>query len=86
MCVLDSSKIIDPEAVARRIVDMFLDQNQESFEDFYGVKIEDKSFGDIIQEIGRVRNMLKKGGKIDERRVYLTLINDWQKGKLLLKF
>ena len=37
-----------------------------------------------IEKIGKTRNMLKKGGKIDERRVYLTLINDWQKGKLLL--
>jgi hypothetical protein len=29
--------------------------------------------------------MLIKGGKADARRVYLRLINDWQKGKILLK-
>lgn len=85
MCVLDPSKITDPEAVARKIVEMFFDKNKRSFENFYKIKIGDKGFNDIIEEIGKVRKMLKKGGKIDERRVYLMLINDWQKGKLLLK-
>ena len=85
ICVLDPSKISDPEAVVRKIVEIFLDQNKRSLENFYKIKIENKSFNEIIEEIGKVRKMLKKGGKIDEKRVYLTLINDWQKGRLLLK-
>ena len=84
MCMLDASEVSDPEAVVRKIVEMFFDQNKESFENFYRIKIGDKNFEGIIEEIGKARKMLKKGGKIDERRVYVSLINDWQKGKLLL--
>jgi len=50
------------------------------------IKIGNKRFGGIINEIGMTRNMLKKGGIIDKRRVYVTIINDWQKGKLLLNY
>jgi hypothetical protein len=83
--VLDSSKIEYPEDVARRIVEMFLEDNKKALEKVYGIKVKDKNFDEIIDAIGTVRGMLKKGGEIDKRRVYLTLVNDWQKGKLLLK-
>ena len=83
--VIDPSKIKDPEEVAKKIVKIFLDQNKRSLERLYGVEIGNKRFGGIVKAIGKSRNMLKKGGIIDTRRVYLTLINDWQKGKLLLK-
>jgi hypothetical protein len=83
--VLDVSKIRDPMVVAKRIVELFLEQNKDALEEKYGIEIGEKSFSGIVREIGRVRHMLKKGGKIDLRRVYLTIINDWQKGELLLK-
>jgi len=82
---MDPSKIDDPEAVAREIVTIFIDSRIKSLEEFYNIKIGDKGFEDIIEEIGKARNMLKKGGKIDEKRVYIALINDWQRGKLMLK-
>lgn len=85
MSVLDPSKIDDPETVAREIVQMFLVSNKKDLESFYKIKIGDKEFDKIVEDIGKVRKMLKKAGKVDERRVYITLINDWQKGKLLLK-
>lgn len=85
MSVLDPSKIDDPEAVAREIVQMFLVSNKKALESFYKIEIGNKSFDEIVEEIGKVRKMLKKGGKVDKRRVHVTLINDWQKGKPLLK-
>ncbi|MFH1327816.1 MAG: GTPase, partial [Candidatus Bathyarchaeota archaeon] len=85
MYILDPSKISDPEVVAKKIVKMFLDQNKRNLEKLYGIEIKNKRFKSIIHEIGTVRNMLKKGGVIDTRRVYLSVINDWQKGRLLLK-
>lgn len=85
MCVLDPSKIRDPELVAKKIIQMFLEGDKEVLEKTYKIEIGNKRFKSIIRGIGKARNMLKKGGKIDERRVYLTVINDWQKGKLLLK-
>jgi ribosome biogenesis GTPase A len=39
----------------------------------------------IVEEIGEAKKMLIKGGKVDVRRVYLKLIDDWQKGNILLK-
>jgi len=84
--VLDPSKIKDPEDVAKKIIKMFSDENKIPFEKFYKIKIGNKRFGGIINEIGMTRNMLKKGGIIDKRRVYVTIINDWQKGKLLLNY
>ncbi|MBD3155446.1 MAG: GTPase [Candidatus Aenigmarchaeota archaeon] len=85
MGVLDSSKIRDPMMVAKRIISLFLEQNKEALEKKYGIEVGEKSFNGIVREIGEVRHMLKKGGKIDLRRVYLVIINDWQKGELLLK-
>ncbi len=82
---VDPSKIDDPEAVAREIVEIFRSGEIRRLEDFYKIKIGDKGFEEIIEEIGKARNMLKKGGKIDVKRVYSALINDWQKGKLLSK-
>jgi len=83
--VLDSSKIKYPEDVVEKIVQIFLNENKSALEKFYNIEIGKKQFNDIINEIGTIRNMLKKGGSVDIHRVYLTVINDWQKGKLLLK-
>ncbi len=83
--VLDPSKIEDPEDVAKKIVQIFLNENKSALEKLYKVEIGNKRFNAIINEIGTVRNMLKKGGVIDTHRVYLVIINDWQKGKLLLR-
>jgi len=83
--VLDPSKIEDPEDVAKKIVQIFLDENKSTLEKLYKIEVGKKQFNGIINEIGTSRNMLKKGGVIDIHRVYLTIINDWQKGKLLLK-
>ncbi len=82
---LDPSKIADPEPVARKIVALLLDSNKKGLESSYKIRIGNKNFTEIVNEIGKARNMLKKGGKIDENRVYIALINDWQRGKLLLK-
>jgi hypothetical protein len=73
------------DEAANEIVRIFLEQNKKTFEEMYKVKTQGKSFGEIVNEIGLSNNMLIKGGKVDARRVYLRLINDWQKGKILLK-
>lgn len=70
---------------ASEIVRIFLELNRKTFEEMYKVKTQGKSFGEIVNEIGLSNNMLIKGGKADARRVHLRLINDWQKGKILLK-
>jgi ribosome biogenesis GTPase A len=48
----------------------------------YNVKIEGKDEGEIIEEIGKKKGFLRKGGLIDEQRTLYSIIRDWQKGKL----
>jgi len=65
---------------------LFLDNNKRSLEKFYDVKIETDDSFEILLEIGRKKNFLRKGGKVDEVRTALTIIRDWQRGNLLLNF
>ncbi|MEM5792923.1 MAG: GTPase [Candidatus Aenigmatarchaeota archaeon] len=80
--VIDPSKIEDLEGVARNIFEIFSKNNRERFEKFYEVKIKDRDFEEIVNEMGLKMGMLKKGGIVDENRVYLRIIEDWQKGRL----
>ncbi len=84
MSVIDPSKLVNPVLAAMKIIQLFLDNNRKNLEKFYGVKIETDDTLEILLEIGKKRNFLCRGGKIDERRAALTIILDWQKGNLLL--
>jgi len=86
MTVIDPNKLENPDLAAMRIIQLFLDNNKRSLEKFYDVKIETDDSFEIILEIGRRRNFLRKGGKVDEVRAALTIIRDWQRGNLLLNF
>jgi len=85
MNTLDPSNAKRIDVAAAEIVRIFLEQNKKAFEGMYKVETEGKTFGVIVEEIGESRKMLIKGGKVDVRRVYLKLIDDWQKGNILLK-
>ena len=85
MGVIDSSKVNDPEEAAVEIVRIFLKGNKKMLEKVYKIKVEKSGPRVVLKKIGKSRNMLKKGGIIDFNRVYSTVINDWQKGKLLLR-
>jgi ribosome biogenesis GTPase A len=85
MAVIDPNKLKNPDLVAMRIIQLFLENNKKSLKKFYDVKIESGDTFEILLEIGKRKNFLKKGGKVDEVRTSLTIIRDWQKGDLLLK-
>ena len=40
---------------------------------------------ELFENIGREKGFLIKGGKIDENRVSIKVIDDWQKGKIKFK-
>ena len=86
MSAIDPDKLQDPGMAAMMIIQLFLDNNRKNLEKFYGVKVETDDTLEILLEIGKKRNFLCKGGKIDERRTALTIIKDWQRGNLLLNF
>jgi ribosome biogenesis GTPase A len=85
MNTLDPSKSSRVDDAAKEIVKIFLKQNRKAFENMYKIDTRGKTFKKIVKEIGESKKMMIKGGKIDERRVHLKIIDDWQKGKLLLK-
>lgn len=78
-------KIKDRVKVALDVIEMFTSSNKSALEEKYGVKIEPLTGSyDILIEIGRKRGYLKKGGEVDETKTAITVVKDWQKGKLIL--
>jgi ribosome biogenesis GTPase A len=84
MSVIDPGKVEDPEVAAVRILEIFLEDGKSALEGFYGLKLESGDPQEVLQEIGRKRNCLKKGGEVDTTRISIAIISDWQRGKLLL--
>ena len=86
MSVIDPNKLENPDLAAMAIIQLFLENNKKSLEKFYDVKIETNDTFEILLEIGKRKNFLWKGEKVDEVRTAFTIIRDWQKGNLLLNF
>jgi hypothetical protein len=84
MSTIDPNKLVNSDLAAMKIIQLFLDHNKKILEKFYDVKIETDDTFEILLQIGKRRNLLRKGGKVDEVRTALTVIRDWQSGNLLL--
>ncbi|MCK5023869.1 MAG: 50S ribosome-binding GTPase, partial [Candidatus Aenigmarchaeota archaeon] len=75
--VTDYTKIKDPETMAERLMEKF----PGKIEKFYGVSVnEDKR--ETIEAIAIKKHVLKKGGMPDTKRMAVTIIMKWQRGKL----
>jgi len=79
-----ADKIKEKDIVAMRIIEIFLDTNKKALEKHYKVEIEGSNSMEVLEEIGRKKGHLKKGGEVDETRVSEMIIRDWQTGKLKL--
>jgi hypothetical protein len=86
MSIIDPNKLTNPDMAAMKIIQLFLDYNKSSLEKFYDVKIETDDTLEILLKIGERKNFLRKGDKVDEVRTAISVIRDWQRGKLLLNF
>tara|TARA_Y100000310_G_C20694101_1_gene824240 strand:+ start:4441 stop:5256 length:816 start_codon:yes stop_codon:yes gene_type:complete len=75
-------KIKNLELVAHKIIEILKETN--SLQNHYKIDKKITNNEEIIEAIGRKRGFLKKGNEIDETRVSITLIRDWQSGKLRL--
>ncbi|MFH1473414.1 MAG: GTPase [Candidatus Aenigmatarchaeota archaeon] len=85
MNTLDPSNSNRVDEAAREIVKTLLKHDRDSFEKLYNIETNGKTFEKIVEGIGKLRKMMIKGGKIDKRRVHLRIIDDWQKGKIIMK-
>ncbi|MBI2632490.1 50S ribosome-binding GTPase [Candidatus Pacearchaeota archaeon] len=76
-------KISNPDKVAFEIIQLFISKDKKKLEEFYGINFPPvEEHGDILIKIGRRRGFLKKGGEVDETKAAISLIRDWQKGRL----
>lgn|SRR3989338_7891034 len=75
-------KLKHSQKLAVEIIKNFIQNNKTALEEFYGIKLETEDEYEIIHAIGKRRGFLLKGGIVDERRVALAIIMDWQKGRL----
>ncbi len=78
-------KTHQPGKVASDIIRMFLDSNKASLEKHYKIEVkEGMEEYDILLEIGKKRGFLKRGGEVDETKTAIFIIQDWQKGRIIL--
>ncbi len=84
MCIIDPSKLVNPDLAAMKIIDLFVQYSKKYFEIFYNISIGDEDSLEILFKIGRKKNFLKKGNEVDDVRTAHMIIYDWQRGKLLL--
>lgn len=73
----DSNKVKRPDMVVQKLINEY----GEIIEKYYNIKA--NGDGDLlIQEVGKAKNFIKKGGVVDEDRTARFILTDWQAGKI----
>ncbi len=80
----NAEKLRNPEQVALDILRMVVERDKGSLERKYGIVAESNEPYELLLCIGKRRGFLKKGGEVDEKKTAITLVRDWQTGKLKL--
>jgi len=94
----DPHKIKNPEKVALKIIEFMAKKDPALLTKYYNVDLEKVGEGvdsetgetgmdyyEAFEEIGRKMGYLVKGGEVDENRVCIKVIDDWQKGRIMMK-
>lgn len=74
---IDSTKIKDPEGAAMELLQEYGDKICK----YYEVE-ESEDVVDTLEKIALKKNMLRKGGEVDTRRMAIDILNSWQRGKI----
>ena len=82
--VKDTTHLKDPIGVALKIIEKTCAENKKALETCYKVTIEGQNSYDVLEMIGSQCNFLKKKGEVDEMRAAVRIINDWQRGQLVV--
>jgi len=72
----DYYKIKEPELA----VSYIFNKHKDSFEQFYKMQFNDSE--DLIEKIGKKKNILQKGGSINSDQAARTILKDWQQGRI----
>lgn len=81
--VKDYRKIKDPDIVAMDILHNAYEKNPQAIEELYGVKAK-KSPEETLESIAKKFNWLTKGGRPNIDQVSRKIIQDWQRGRLII--
>lgn len=79
----DPHKIKNPEKVAIRIIEFLMKRDMKLLKKYYNAC--GGNAYEVFEDIGRKKGFLVKGGEVDENRIAIKVIDDWQKGKIKLK-
>ena len=81
-----SSCLVNEPKFYKNIVEneeqIIIDQNGKKIQTIKTIKVEDNE--EIIRLIGVKKGFIKKHGEIEENRVAIQIIRDWQRGNLRL--
>lgn len=80
---ISPTKLKDPELVAIELIDIFKQNNPRALEQEYKINPE-LDAEDFLAEFGKSKNMLRKGGMVDEKRAAIQILIDWHNGKIKL--
>jgi len=81
MSGISPQKLKNPDLVACELLNIFKKNNPSALEKEYGVDSSLDSY-ELLEEIGKNKKMLLKGGLVDETRAAIQILNDWHKGKI----
>jgi len=79
----DPHKIKNPEKVAIRIIEFLMKKDPKLLMKYY--KASGETAYEVFEDIGHKMGYLVKGGEVDENRIAIKVIDDWQKGRIMLK-
>lgn len=77
------TQIEDPEGTAEDLLDKLLKKNRRALEEFYNIEASDNSH-ETLESIAKAKKKLKKGGLLDLDAAGRLVIEDWQRGKLII--
>ncbi len=78
-------KLSHPEKIAVLILERMMFAEPEALKEYYRINELPSDKEGLMEEIARKRGFLRKGGLIDEHRTAVSIIRDWQHGKLKFK-
>lgn len=84
LSVKDVTHLQDPVGVALRIIEKMCAENKAALEGFYHVEVGEQDSYGVLELIGGASNFLMKKGVVDEMRTAVKVVNDWQKGLLMV--
>lgn len=77
------TQIEDPEGVAEELLERLIKKNKRAIEKFYNVEVRE-DVHDTLTAIAISKSKLKKGGIPDLDAAGKLIIEDWQRGKLVI--